>query len=55
MVPDVLLSGNHAQIELWHKRESLKRTYQRRPDLLKKIKLSAEYKKNLEKIKLEDI
>jgi tRNA (guanine37-N1)-methyltransferase len=55
MVPDVLLSGNHAQIELWHKRESLKRTYQRRPDLLKKIKLSAEDKKNLEKIKLEDI
>jgi tRNA (guanine37-N1)-methyltransferase len=55
MVPDVLLSGNHAQIEHWHKRESLKRTYQRRPDLLKKIKLSAEDKKNLEKIKLEDI
>jgi tRNA (guanine37-N1)-methyltransferase len=55
MVPDVLLSGNHAQIELWHRRESLKRTYQRRPDLLKKIKLSAEDKKNLEKIKLEEI
>ena len=42
-VPDVLLSGNHAQIELWHKRESLRRTYQRRPDLLKKIKLLAEH------------
>ena len=55
MVPDVLLSGNHAQIELWHKRESLRRTYQRRPDLLKKMKLSAEDKINLEKIKLEDI
>ena len=55
MVPDVLLSGNHAQIELWHRHESLKRTYQRRPDLLKKIKLSVEDKKKLEKIKLEDI
>jgi len=55
MVPDVLLSGNHAQIELWHRRESLKRTYQRRPDLLKKIKLLAEDKKILEKIKQEDI
>ena len=55
MVPDVLLSGNHAKIELWRKRESLKRTYQRRPDLLKKIKLSAEDKKILEKIKQEDI
>ena len=55
IVPDVLLSGNHAQIEHWHKYESLKRTYQRRPDLLKKIKLSAEDKKYLKKIKLEDI
>jgi len=54
-VPDVLLSGNHAQIELWHKRESLRRTYQRRPDLLKKINLSAKDKKILEQLKLEDI
>lgn len=55
VVPEILLSGNHAQIELWHKRESLKRTYQRRPDLLKKIKLSAEDKIILEKIKSEEI
>ena len=55
VVPEILLSGNHAQIELWHKRESLRRTYQRRPDLLKKIKLSAEDKNILEKIKLEEI
>jgi tRNA (guanine37-N1)-methyltransferase len=55
VVPEILLSGNHAQIELWHKRESLKRTYQRRPDLLKKIKLSAEEKNFLEKIKSEEI
>ena len=54
-VPEVLLSGNHAQIELWRKRESLKRTYQRRPDMLKKINLSAEDKNILEKIKLEEI
>ena len=55
VVPEVLLFGNHAQIELWHKRESLKRTYQRRPDLLKKIKLSSEDKKILDKIKQEKI
>ena len=55
VVPEILLSGNHAQIELWHKREALKRTYLRRPDLLKKINLSAEDKNFLEKIKLEDI
>jgi tRNA (guanine37-N1)-methyltransferase len=54
-VPEVLLSGNHAQIELWRKHESLKRTYQRRPDMLKKINLSAEDKIILEKIKQEDI
>jgi tRNA (guanine37-N1)-methyltransferase len=55
VVPEVLLSGNHAQIELWQKRESLKRTYQRRPDLLKKIKLSAEDERILDKIKQEEI
>ncbi|HSU80269.1 MAG TPA: tRNA (guanosine(37)-N1)-methyltransferase TrmD [Candidatus Angelobacter sp.] len=33
-VPDVLLSGNHAKIEEWRKEESLRRTKERRPDLL---------------------
>jgi len=33
-VPDVLLSGNHAEIRRWRKRESLTRTLERRPDLL---------------------
>ena len=54
-VPDVLVSGNHAEIELWRKNESLQRTYKRRPDLLAKINLSPQEKKNLEKIKIEDI
>jgi tRNA (guanine37-N1)-methyltransferase len=53
-VPEVLISGNHAEIELWRKRESLRRTYKRRPDLLKKLELSAEDKKKMEQIKLED-
>src|SRR5881392_2285320 len=34
-VPDVLVSGNHAEIRRWRKRESLARTLARRPDLLK--------------------
>jgi len=34
-VPDVLISGNHQEIEKWRKEESLKRTQNRRPDLLK--------------------
>ena len=54
-VPDVLVSGNHAEIELWRKNESLQRTYKRRPDLLAKINLSPQEKKNLEKIKIEEI
>ena len=54
-VPDVLISGNHAEIERWRKKESLRKTFKRKPDLLKKVKLSAEDKKNLDKIKLEEI
>ena len=33
-VPDVLLSGNHAEIDRWRRRQALLRTLQRRPDLL---------------------
>ena len=33
-VPDVLLSGHHGQIEQWRRRESLRRTAERRPDLM---------------------
>jgi len=52
-VPDVLLSGNHAEIERWRKTESLRKTYKRRPDLLKKTRLSAEDRKIIDKIKEE--
>jgi tRNA (guanine37-N1)-methyltransferase len=34
-VPDILLSGNHSKIEQWRHEESLKRTQERRPDMLK--------------------
>jgi tRNA (guanine37-N1)-methyltransferase len=50
-VPEVLLSGHHREIEIWRRKESLKRTYLRRPDLLEKIKLSGEDRKILEEIK----
>ena len=39
-VPDILLSGNHANIALWRRRESLRRTFERRPDLLERVELS---------------
>ena len=35
-VPDVLLSGHHANIDKWRKEEQIKRTKERRPDLLEK-------------------
>nr|CAA9348293.1 MAG: tRNA (guanine(37)-N(1))-methyltransferase [uncultured Nocardioidaceae bacterium] len=33
-MPDVLLSGHHGQIEAWRREQSLRRTRERRPDLL---------------------
>jgi len=53
-VPEVLLSGNHAAIERWRKREALRRTMDRRPDLLAKASLSSEDKKLLEEILLQN-
>ena len=41
-VPDVLLSGNHAEIRRWRKREALSRTLERRPDLLAAASLDEE-------------
>src|SRR5512136_1457222 len=41
-VPQVLLSGNHSAVSLWRKREALKRTADRRPDLLARANLSGE-------------
>jgi tRNA (guanine37-N1)-methyltransferase len=41
-VPDVLLSGNHAEIRRWRKREALARTLARRPDLLERAALDEE-------------
>jgi len=53
-VPDVLLSGNHENIRLWRKKESLRRTLNRRPDLLEKYDFSSEDLKLLEEIKNEE-
>lgn len=41
-VPPVLLSGHHAEIERWRRREALRRTLERRPELLKDVALSPE-------------
>ncbi len=47
-VPDVLLSGNHAEIAKWKRKQSLLVTKQRRPEMFRKIKLDKNDKKLLE-------
>lgn len=50
-VPDVLLSGNHRLIEEWRAKESLRRTFLRRPDLLDEYPLDDKQRKWLEEFK----
>ena len=51
-VPDVLLSGNHALIRRWRRKESLRRTLERRPELLAKAELSEEDEEILRELKM---
>ncbi len=53
-IPDVLLSGHHAEIKKWRRRESLKRTMQRRPDILEKADLDEADRQLLDQIERED-
>jgi len=50
-VPSVLLSGDHGRIQLWRRSQSIKRTLERRPDLLEKTHLSEMDKSVLEELK----
>lgn len=52
-VPEVLLSGHHANIARWRRKEALRRTLECRPDLLSGLKMTAEDKKLLAEIKRE--
>jgi tRNA (guanine37-N1)-methyltransferase len=52
-VPEVLLSGNHRVIDIWRRKESLRKTALRRPDLLSKAGLTKEDRKILEEIKAD--
>lgn len=53
VVPPVLLSGHHAEIERWRRKEALRKTLERRPDLLSKAQLSENDRKLLSDILLE--
>ncbi|MFB5266544.1 tRNA (guanosine(37)-N1)-methyltransferase TrmD [Paenibacillus enshidis] len=50
-VPDILLSGHHANIEEWRRRESLRRTLERRPDLLEHADLTIKEKEWLQSVR----
>lgn len=52
-VPDVLISGNHKKIKEWQDKESIRRTFERRPDMLDNLALSNEQKKYLGEIEKE--
>jgi len=53
-VPEVLISGNHEKIRIWRRKESLRRTKTRRPELLERIELSKEDRKLLAEISAEE-
>ena len=50
-VPEVLLSGNHAQIDSWRREQAIRRTYKQRPELLEKAELSSEEKRLVERLR----
>jgi tRNA (guanine37-N1)-methyltransferase len=53
-IPEVLLSGNHAEIERWRRRKALEKTLRRRPDLIRNRSLSQDEQREVEEI-LKDI
>jgi len=52
-VPEILVSGNHAAVELWRRRQALRRTCERRPDLLDKAELTAQDRASLDALTRE--
>lgn len=53
-VPPVLLSGHHGEIEQWRRRERVRRTLERRPDLIAQADLDAEERRELERLRAEE-
>ncbi|HET7141139.1 MAG TPA: tRNA (guanosine(37)-N1)-methyltransferase TrmD [Candidatus Limnocylindria bacterium] len=53
-VPAILRSGNHGEVDRWRRRESLRRTLQRRPDLLQSAPLTDADRTELDRLRQED-
>jgi tRNA (guanine37-N1)-methyltransferase len=54
LVPDVLLSGNHEAVRTWRRKEAIRNTYLKRPDLLQRHTLSEEDQRLLDEIVSEE-
>jgi tRNA (guanine37-N1)-methyltransferase len=52
-VPEVLCSGNHAAVARWRREQALRRTLERRPDLLSRAELTPEDRESLERLAAE--
>jgi tRNA (guanine37-N1)-methyltransferase len=52
-VPPVLVSGHHGEVERWRRREALRRTLERRPDLLDSAELTAEDRATLDRLRAD--
>lgn len=52
-VPPILLSGNHGEVDRWRRREALRRTLQRRPDLLDSASLGDDDRRMLDELRNE--
>jgi len=50
-VPEILLSGNHAQIKSWRREQAIRRTLEQRPELLARAELSSEEERLLERLR----
>ncbi len=50
-VPEVLLSGNHAEVARWRREQAIRRTLERRPELLDKVVLSSEERELVDRLK----
>jgi tRNA (guanine37-N1)-methyltransferase len=49
-VPDVLVSGHHGEIDRWRRREQIRRTVRRRPDLLDRMALTDDERREVERV-----
>jgi tRNA (guanine37-N1)-methyltransferase len=54
-VPPVLLSGNHGEVAAWRRREAIRRTRERRPDLLESAPLTDADRAELDRLESEGL